>query len=452
MGRTLNPLQLLGQLEGGAAQGVGLAVMEEIVVADGRMLNPSFTDYLIPTALDLPDLRVAAVIEEPEPGAPFGAKGVGEPPTISSGAAVAAAIRDATGLADHPGAGPAGRHRPGRQREHGADMSAATTQLRIDRTRLLGRLDALAEIGAIDGGGVCRLALTEDDGAGRDLVVSWMRDLGLRIDVDGIGNVVGTWPADRLDPPVMTGSHIDTVATGGRYDGNLGVLAGLEVLETVIGAGVTTERPIGGGVLHQRGGLAVRPRHARQPRLRRWPRRSRWRSTRSPSTAPCSATSCDRIGYVGPMPCPARPPHAFVELHIEQGPVLEAAGETIGVVTGVQGISWHQIELRGQSNHAGTTPMHLRHDAGYVAAAIAVAVRDLTVRHPWPGRHRRSRRAASRPGQRRGRPGHVDGRPAPLRRRRALRGRAVAADDDGADRGGRGRRRRRRGSWPASSP
>ncbi len=99
VGRTLNPIQLLGQLEGGAAQGVGLAVMEEIVVADGRMLNPSFTDYLIPTALDLPDLRVAAVIEEPEPGAPFGAKGVGEPPTISSGAAVAAAIRDATGLA-----------------------------------------------------------------------------------------------------------------------------------------------------------------------------------------------------------------------------------------------------------------------------------------------------------------------------------------------------------------
>jgi xanthine dehydrogenase D subunit len=99
VGRTLNPIQLLGQLEGGAAQGVGLAVMEEIIVADGRMLNPSFTDYLIPTALDLPDLRVAAVIEDPEPGAPFGAKGVGEPPTISSGAAVAAAIRDATGLA-----------------------------------------------------------------------------------------------------------------------------------------------------------------------------------------------------------------------------------------------------------------------------------------------------------------------------------------------------------------
>jgi CO/xanthine dehydrogenase Mo-binding subunit len=99
VGRVLNPVQLLGQLEGGAAQGVGLAVMEEIVMDGGRVRNPSFTDYLIPTALDMPPVVVAALVEEPEPGAPFGAKGVGEPPTISSTAAVAAAIRDATGLA-----------------------------------------------------------------------------------------------------------------------------------------------------------------------------------------------------------------------------------------------------------------------------------------------------------------------------------------------------------------
>ncbi len=99
VGRVLNPVQLVGQLEGGTAQGVGLAVMEELVIDGGRIRNPSFTDYLIPTALDVGDLAVAALIEEPEPGAPFGAKGVGEPPTISSTAAVAAAIRAATGLA-----------------------------------------------------------------------------------------------------------------------------------------------------------------------------------------------------------------------------------------------------------------------------------------------------------------------------------------------------------------
>jgi CO/xanthine dehydrogenase Mo-binding subunit len=99
VGRVLNPLQAVGQLEGGIAQGVGLAVMEELILRDGRILNPSFTDYLIPTALDMPTVTIAAFIEQPEPGAPFGAKGIGEPPTISSTAAVAAAVRDATGLA-----------------------------------------------------------------------------------------------------------------------------------------------------------------------------------------------------------------------------------------------------------------------------------------------------------------------------------------------------------------
>ena len=98
--------------------------------------------------------------------------------------------------------------------------------LHINKERLLQRLDQLAQIGAIPGNGVCRLALTDDDKAGRDLVVSWMRELGLTITIDQIGNVVATRPGQEADPPVMTGSHIDTVATGGRYDGNLGVLAG----------------------------------------------------------------------------------------------------------------------------------------------------------------------------------------------------------------------------------
>jgi CO/xanthine dehydrogenase Mo-binding subunit len=97
VGRALNPLQVVGQIEGGIAQGVGLAVMEEILVDGGRVLNPSFTDYLIPTALDMPEVA-ATMIEQPEPGAPFGAKGVGEPPTISSTPAVVSAIRAATGL------------------------------------------------------------------------------------------------------------------------------------------------------------------------------------------------------------------------------------------------------------------------------------------------------------------------------------------------------------------
>ena len=255
-------------------------------------------------------------------------------------------------------------------------MTAVAARPRIDRSRLLARLDTLGQVGAIDGGGVCRLALTDADGAGRDLVVSWMRDLGLRIDVDGIGNVVGTWPADRFDPPVMCGSHIDTVATGGRYDGNLGVLAGLEVIETVVTAGIETSHPLAVAFFTNEEGSRFAPDmlgslvYAGGLPL----------ELALDTVAIDGAVLADeltRVGYVGPMPCPARPPRAFVELHIEQGPVLEAEDVRIGVVTGVQGISWQELVLEGQSNHAGTTPIALRRDAGYVAAATAVAVRRL---------------------------------------------------------------------------
>ena len=106
-----------------------------------------------------------------------------------------------------------------------------TDDLRINGERLLGRIEELALIGAIDGGGSCRLALTDEDRAGRDLVVTWMKDLGLDVSIDAIGNVVAVRPGKTDGPPTMTGSHIDTVKTGGRYDGNLGVLAGLEIIE-----------------------------------------------------------------------------------------------------------------------------------------------------------------------------------------------------------------------------
>jgi N-carbamoyl-L-amino-acid hydrolase len=243
--------------------------------------------------------------------------------------------------------------------------------------RLRARLDALAEIGAFTPGGCARLALTDTDREGRDLVVTWMRDLGLRVDIDGIGNIVGTWPADRFDPPVLTGSHIDTVATGGIYDGALGVLAGLEIIETVAVAGIETEHPLAVGVFTDEEGSRFAPDMlgslvyvgglALEAAL--------------DAVAVDGAVLGDeltRIGYAGPSPCPASAPHAFVELHIEQGPVLEAEDVAIGVVTGVQGISWTELTITGQSNHAGTTPMTLRHDAAFVAAALAVGLRELT--------------------------------------------------------------------------
>jgi N-carbamoyl-L-amino-acid hydrolase len=249
--------------------------------------------------------------------------------------------------------------------------------IRVDAARLLARLGELARVGDTGDGGCARLALTDADRDGRDLVVTWMRDLGMTVAVDAIGNVVATtaWGAGA---PVMCGSHIDTVRTGGRYDGNYGVLAGLEVVETLARSGRTTRRPIAVafftgeegarfapdmlGSLVYVGGLAVEEaldvRATDGARL---------------------GDELARIGYAGPVPCPGAAPHAYVELHIEQGPVLEAEGITIGAVTGVQGISWQELTVTGQSNHAGTTPMALRHDPGYVAAEIAVAVRRLAL-------------------------------------------------------------------------
>ena len=254
--------------------------------------------------------------------------------------------------------------------------AGAVSSLRISGPRLRARLDALAEIGAIDGGGCARLALTDDDRRGRDLVVTWMRDLGLRVDIDEIGNVVGVWPPDRTDAPVLTGSHIDTVATGGRFDGTLGVLAGLEVIETVITAGIDLARPLAVAFFTDEEGSRFAPDMLGSLVFAGGLALEDALSIRATDGA-ALGEELVRIGYAGPEPCPARPPSAYVELHIEQGPVLEAEGVTIGVVTGVQGISWTELTITGQSNHAGTTPMAMRHDAGYAASEIAVFARRL---------------------------------------------------------------------------
>lgn len=248
----------------------------------------------------------------------------------------------------------------------------------INGNRLLQRLDALADIGSTGDGGSCRLALTDEDKAGRDLVVSWMRDLDLEVVVDAIGNVFGTWNVGA-GAPVMTGSHIDTVRTGGKYDGNYGVLAGLEVIETCKELSITPKRPLSVAIFTDEEGARFAPDMlgslvyvgglALEEAL--------------------DAVSIDgkrlgdelvRIGYAGAAPCPGPAPHAFVELHIEQGPVLEAENDAFGAVTGVQGISWQELTIVGQSNHAGTTPMHLRRDPAYVAAMMTVYLREIAER------------------------------------------------------------------------
>ena len=258
------------------------------------------------------------------------------------------------------------------------------SELRIDADRLLARIDELGQIGRIDGPngewGNARLALTDEDRAGRDLVVAWMRDLGLDVVVDAIGNVVATRAG--LDPtlaPVMVGSHIDTVGTGGRFDGNLGVLAGLEIVETLEQAGVTTERPFQVAFFTDEEGSRFAPDMLGSlVYVGGLPLEEALDLVAADDGARLG-DELERIGYAGPVPCPtASAPHAYLELHIEQGPILEAEGTTIGVVEGVQGISWTEIIIVGQSAHAGTTPMRLRHDPVYCAGAIATYVRDLT--------------------------------------------------------------------------
>src|ERR671910_2698887 len=249
--------------------------------------------------------------------------------------------------------------------------------VKIQPDRLLADLDALAAIGDTGDGGNCRLALTDDDAGGRELVVGWMRALGLAVTVDRIGNVVATRAGREPDlDPVMTGSHVDTVRTGGRYDGTLGVLAGLEVVRALDDAGVRTRRPLAVAFFTDEEGSRFAPDMLG----------SLVYVGGMPLEDALDIEAIDgavlgdelqRIGWAGDAAVPGPAPHAYVELHIEQGPVLEEAGVTIGAVTGVQGISWQELTLTGQSNHAGTTPMRLRRDPAFVAADVTTFVRRL---------------------------------------------------------------------------
>jgi N-carbamoyl-L-amino-acid hydrolase len=255
-------------------------------------------------------------------------------------------------------------------------------RLSVDGARLYRSLQELGAIGAYDDPhagcrGVSRLALTAADGEGRRHVVEQMQAAGLEVTVDRIGNVLGRrYGRDDGLAPVMMGSHIDSVATAGIFDGCLGVLGGIEVVRTLDGAGRVTRRPLvvaffteeegarfGTDMLGSAvatGRLALADAYALRDRA--------GRSVEEELTA---------IGFRGAANERLAPPHAYVECHIEQGPVLRAAGHDIGVVTGVQAISWYELLIVGKSAHAGTTPMALRADAGVAAARINVALREM---------------------------------------------------------------------------
>lgn len=255
-------------------------------------------------------------------------------------------------------------------------------RVRIDTDRLWASLMDLARIGAYDDEestlvGVNRRSLTDEDAAGRDLLVSWLRDAGLEVTIDEMGTIFGR--REGTEPalaPVVAGSHIDSVGTAGAFDGCLGVLGALEVVRSLDEQGIRTRRPIviaswteeegvrfGTDMLGSAvaaGRIALKDAYAL-----------------TDAAGLRFGDELVRIGYRGERPVRLDPPHAYVECHIEQGPVLLRAGLAVGVVTGVQAISWQRVTLHGRAAHAGTTPTELRVDAGLAAAQIVVHVREM---------------------------------------------------------------------------
>jgi len=241
----------------------------------------------------------------------------------------------------------------------------------ISLPRLMDCITELGKIGALDGGGVCRLALTDEDKAGRDWLVATMKELGLSVSIDAIGNIWGIRAGRSEGAPVMVGSHIDTVATGGLYDGALGVLSGLEVIAALNEAGTETDLPVAvAAFTNEEGGRFfpdVMGSGVNQGALDL----DEMLAVQANDGTAVVREELDRIGYKG-TDAPITPA-AYIELHIEQGPILERDGITIGAVTSVQGIHWTEFTVTGQTNHAGTTPMDMRRDAGQVAFRIALA-------------------------------------------------------------------------------
>ncbi|WP_166828860.1 M20 family metallo-hydrolase [Brevibacterium limosum] len=256
------------------------------------------------------------------------------------------------------------------------------SDLRIDGDRLWADLMELAAIGAFDDEatglvGVNRQSLTDEDRTGRELLVSWMEELGLEITIDEMGTIFGRREGREPElAPVLIGSHIDTVATAGAFDGCLGVLGGLAVFRSFAEAGLRPRRPIVVAAWTEEEGV-------------------RFGTDMLGSAVAAGRLSLDyaygltdaagarlgdelmRIGFRGDRPARLEPPHAYLECHIEQGPVLAQEDRPIGIVTGVQSISWQKVTLHGRAAHAGTTPTELRIDAGLAAAQIIIEVRRM---------------------------------------------------------------------------
>ena len=253
--------------------------------------------------------------------------------------------------------------------------------LEINGEQLINRIHTLGNIGIGEDGRRIRLAASDTEKAGRDLVSGWMKEAGLQVVVDRIGNIFGIWETEenKGEKPLMMGSHIDTVINAGQYDGCYGVIAGIEVIRTLKEAGVKTKRPLVVGVFTNEEGVRYSPDMMG----------SLIYAGGMPVEDALAVVGTDgtvlgeelkRIGYEGTVDPGFLKPYAFVELHIEQGPILDVEGIQLGAVENLQGIHWQKVTIEGLANHAGTTPTALRVDAGLAAAKVNVFLRELVTK------------------------------------------------------------------------
>jgi beta-ureidopropionase / N-carbamoyl-L-amino-acid hydrolase len=241
---------------------------------------------------------------------------------------------------------------------------------RINGRRLWDSLMEMAQIGATPKGGVCRLALTDLDKQGRDLFVRWAKEAGCTIGVDKMGNVFARRAgSDDSLPPVITGSHADSQPTGGKFDGIYGVLGGLEVIRSLNDHGIATRHPIEVVIWTNEEGSRFAPAMVSSG-VFAGVFTLDYGLSRADVDGKTMGEELARIGYGGDLPVGGRAIHAAFELHIEQGPILETEGTTIGVVHAAQGQRWYEVVLTGQESHAGPTPMPRRRDALLGAAKV----------------------------------------------------------------------------------
>lgn len=248
--------------------------------------------------------------------------------------------------------------------------------MKIDAKRLESTIQELGAIGATPRGGLTRVTLTDEDRRGRDLMMQWMRAAGLEVTVDRMGNIFGQRAGTERVPPVMLGSHVDSVPTGGKYDGQLGILCALETIRTLNDEHVRTRHPVTVCVWTNEEGARFQPAMMGSGVWAGKIALEDAYNTRDRNGVRM-VDALERIGYLGSEPCVMRPFRAYLELHIEQGPVLEEEGYAVGVVEGIVAISWSRLTIHGVQDHAGPTPMRMRHDALVAAAEVVTGIRRI---------------------------------------------------------------------------